>query len=163
MSIETPLDRYRGVVLPEWIDYNGHMNLAYYLLAFDLATDIFFDYVGLDEAYREKAGGTTFTAEVHIAYQRELEEGAPLRITTQLLSFDDKRLRYFHRMYHVGEGFLAASAENVSLHIDLKRRRVAPFADGIRARLAEVLVAHRSLGLPEEAGRPIAKPPLDRP
>jgi acyl-CoA thioester hydrolase len=160
-STEAPLDRYRGVVLPDWIDYNGHMNLAYYLLAFDHATDIFFDYVGLDRAYREASGGTTFTAEVHIGYRRELSEGDPLRITTQLLSFDAKRLRYFHHMYHGSDGFLAATVENLSLHIDLKSRRVAPFPQVIRDRLGDVLARHRVLGTPEKAGAAIAIPPLD--
>jgi acyl-CoA thioester hydrolase len=157
---EAPFDRYRGVVLPAWIDHNGHMNVAYYLLAFDQATDLFFDHLGLDAAHREATGGTTFAGDIHLTYQRELREGDPLQVTAQLLGFDDKRLRFFQHMHHAEEGFLAATMECLTLYVDLARRKVAPFPAGIRARLAAVLAAHRPLPLPPEAGRVIAKPPL---
>jgi len=157
---DAPFDRYRGIVLPAWIDHNGHMNVAYYLLAFDQATDLFFDHLGLDAAHREAAGGTTFAGDIHLTYQRELHEGDPLRVTAQLLGYDDKRLRFFQRMYHAEEGFLAATMECLTLYVDLARRRVAPFPADIRARLATVFAAHRALPLPPEAGRVIAKPPL---
>lgn len=163
-TLEAPLDRYRGLVLPEWIDANGHMNLAYYMVAFDHATDLFFDHIGLDHAYRATTGGSTFAAEVHLCYQREVHEGDPLRITTEILSFDEKRLRYFHRMFHATEGFQAASAEQLTLHVNLHRRKVAPFPDGIIAQLEAFTAAQGARDLPEEAGRAILRPPLpDRP
>lgn len=155
-----PFDRHRAVVLSEWIDYNGHMNVAFYLLAFDHATDAFFDHLGLDAAHREATGGSTFAGDIHLTYQREVHEGDPLRITTQLLAFDDKRLRFFHRMYHAKEGFLSATMEGLALYVDLNRRRVSHFPPTIRERLAEVFAAHRDLPMPPEAGRVIAKPPL---
>lgn len=158
--IEAPFDQHRAVVLPEWIDYNGHMNVAYYLLAFDHATDDFLDYLGLDAAHRAASGGTTFAGDIHLTYQREVRQGDPLRITAQLLGYDDKRLRFFCHMYHAGEDYLAATMESLSLYVDLERRRVAAFPAEIRARLAEVFAAHRALPLPPEAGRVIAKPPL---
>ncbi len=80
--IAAPLELHHETVRPEWIDYNGHMNVAYYVLAFDLATDSFFDFLGLDEAYRETSGNSTFAVEAHITYQRELAEGDPLRFAT---------------------------------------------------------------------------------
>jgi acyl-CoA thioester hydrolase len=160
---EAPFDRHRAVVLPEWIDYNGHMNVAYYLLAFDHATDSFFDYLGLDAAHRDATGGSTFAGDVHLTYQREVKQGDPLRITAQLLGFDDKRVRFFLQMYHAEEGFLAATMEGLTLYVDLKRRKVAPFPPEITARLAAVFAAHRALPLPPEAGRVIAKPPLLQP
>ena len=158
--IESPFDRYRGEVLPEWIDYNGHMNVAYYLLVFDHATDAFFDYLGLDAAHREASGGSTFAADVRLTYQREVTEGDGLRITSQLLGFDDKRIRFFNRMYQAEEGFLAATMESLTLYVDLNHRRVALLPETLRARLAAVLAAHRSLPLPLEAGRVIDKPAL---
>ena len=158
--IEAPFDRHRAVVLPEWIDYNGHMNVAYYLLAFDKATDAFFDYVYLDDAHRETTSSSTFAGDIHLTYQREVTEGDPLRITSQLLGYDEKRIRFFSRMYHAEQGFLAATMECLTLYVDLKRRKVSTFPDAIAARLAEVFAAHRSLPLPPEAGRVIAKPPL---
>ena len=158
--IESPFDRYRGEVLPEWIDYNGHMNVAYYLLAFDHATDAFLDYLGLDAAHREACGGSTFAADIRLTYQREVAEGDRLRITSQLLGFDDKRLRFFNRMYHAEEGFLAATMESLSLYVDLNHRRVALMPERVRERLASVLAAHQALPLPAEAGRLIEKPAL---
>ncbi len=159
-AIEAPLDRYRGVVLSDWIDYNGHMNLAYYMVAFDHATDLFFDHVGLDRRYRAEQGGSTFAAEVHICYLRELHEGDGLRITTELLAFDEKRLRFFHRMYHAADGYQAATIECLSLHVDMARRKVAPMPDRLLVRLAAFIEAQGPRDLPDEAGRAILKPPL---
>ena len=158
--IEGPYDRHRARVLPEWIDYNGHMNVAYYLLAFDHATDAFLDYLGLDAAHREATGGTTFAADIHLTYQREVRENDPLRFTSLLLGFDDKRIRFINLMYHAEQGFLASTMESLSLYVDLNRRKVSALPDRIRGRLGDVLAAHRKLPLPPEAGRVIAKPPL---
>lgn len=158
--IEAPFDRHRATVLPEWIDYNGHMNVAYYLLAFDHATDSFLNYLGLDAGHREATGGTTFAGDIHLTYQREVREGDPLRITTLLLGYDEKRIRFINHMYHAEQGFLASTMESLSLYVDLERRKVSVLPADIQARLAEVLEAHRRLPLPPEAGRVIAKPPL---
>lgn len=152
----------RGVVRPEWIDYNGHMNVAYYVLAFDHATDAFFDYVGLDRAYREATANTTFAVDARVTYQQEVGEGDRLRFATQLLGYDDKRLHFFHQMVHAEKGFLAATSEWVGLHIDLSTRRVSPMPEAIRGRLAEVLEAHRALAVPLEVGRPLRRPDISR-
>jgi len=156
--IAAPLELHRDKVRPEWIDYNGHMNVAYYVLAFDYATDALFDYLGLDTAYRERSGNSTFAVEAHVTYRRELTTGDGLRFTTQLLGYDAKRLHFIHHMYHADEGFLAATAEWLSLHVDLTARRVSPFPEEILARLAEVMAAHGSLPAPAEVGRVIKAP-----
>ena len=147
------LELHREVVRPEYIDWNGHMNVAYYVLVFDHATDALFDYIGLDEAYRKERDYTTFTLEAQVTYQREVLEGDPLRITTQLLDYDHKRAHYFHRMYHAEEGYLAATNELLSLHIDTRKRRSTPFPDEILARWADVHAGHAALPPPPEAGR----------
>ena len=158
MSIAAPLELFSERVQPEWIDYNGHMNVAFYVLAFDHATDAFFDFLGLDEAYRTTTGNSTFAVEAHVTYQREVAKGDELRFTTQLLGFDHKRIHFFHRMYHAEQGFLAATAEWLSLHVDLAQRRVAPMPEAIAGRLAEVHAAHGALPVPPEVGRVIGKP-----
>lgn len=158
MSHNGPLELHRESVRAEWIDYNGHMNVAYYVLAFDHATDAFFDYVGLDESHRDENGGSTFAAESHVCYLREVREGDPLRFTTQLLGYDAKRLHYFHRMYHAEQGFLAATNELLSLYVDLNTRRVAAMPQAVQARLAELMTTHAVLPRPPEAGRVIAVP-----
>ncbi len=150
-----PFDEHRDVVRPEWIDDNGHFNMGYYLVAFDLATDAWLDHIGLSASERARSGVTTFTLESHVNYLRELREGAPLRFTTRLLAFDQKRIHYFHEMHHATEGFLAATNELMSLHVNLATRRAAPMAAGVLARLADVLSLHETLPVPSQVGRRI--------
>jgi acyl-CoA thioester hydrolase len=153
--IEAPLDRYRDVVRPEWIDHNQHMNMGYYLVVFDYATDEFFRWVGLDEAHRREWQVTTFCLETHVTYHREVRAGDPLRFTTLLLAHDAKRLHYIHQMYHAAEGFLAATNELMSLHVSESTRRSAPMASEILERLARIQAAHDALPRPTQVGRTI--------
>jgi acyl-CoA thioester hydrolase len=154
-ELAAPFDRYRDVVRPEWIDHNGHMNMGYYLVVFDLATDEFFRWVGLGEAHRTARHVTTFCLEAHVTYHREVHRGDPLRFTTLLLGHDAKRLHYIHAMYHASEGYLAATNELMSLHVDLNTRRGAPMAPEIGARLAAILAAHQHVERPPQVGRRI--------
>ncbi|HCP01085.1 MAG TPA: thioesterase-like protein [Rhodospirillaceae bacterium] len=155
-SILAPLALHRETVQPAWIDYNGHMNLAYYMVAFDHATDAFFDFVGLGEAYLKANNASTFTLEGHITYDREMTAGAPMRFETQLLAHDTKRLHYIHFMYHAEEGYLASTNELISLHVDMTARRSAPMPDDVIGRLGLVAAAHDKLPHPEQAGRVIS-------
>lgn len=155
MTIDAPLALYEGEVEPEWIDYNGHMNVAYYVLAFDRATDAFFAHIGVDHDYVRERGMSLFALEAHVTYQRELHAGDPLRVTTQLLDFDAKRLHYVHHMRHGTEGWLAATGEWLSIHVDMKTRRSAPLPEDIVARLVALRAAHEALPRPPEVGRVI--------
>ncbi len=154
--IPAPLDRYRGRVLPEWVDYNGHMNVAYYVLAFDHATDVMFDFLGFDEAYRNRTGCSLFMLEQHVTYVEEVKLGDPLRITTDVLGYDAKRLHNFHRMYHAEKGYLAATTELMGLHVDLNARRGCPFPPELLKRVEAVAAAHAGLPRAPELGRGIA-------
>ena len=154
-DLAAPLDRYRDVVRSEWIDHNAHMNVGYYLVVFDYATDAFFDWVGLNAAHRAAHSITTFCLEAHVTYHREVRAGDPLRFTTQLLAHDEKRIHYFHAMYHAGEGWLAATNELLSLHVSRATRRAAAMAPEVLARLAEIQRAHDALPRPPQAGRTI--------
>src|SRR5262245_33579208 len=100
MPIDAPIDSYRDTARPEWIDHSGHMNLGYYLVASDFATDAFFRWVGLGAEHRRFHQVTTFCLEAHVTYHREVREGDALRFTTHLLGYDAKRLHYIHAMYH---------------------------------------------------------------
>ena len=154
-ELAAPLDVYRDVVRPEWIDHNGHMNMGYYLVVFDFATDEFFRWVGLDAQHRECHAITPFCLEAHVTYHREVRSGDPLRFTTLLLGHDAKRIHYIHAMYHAREGYLASTNELMSLHVDLATRRGAPMAPEIAARLAAIQAAHDALPRPPQAGRRI--------
>lgn len=153
MKIPAPLELRTDTVRPEWIDYNGHMNVAYYVLAFDYATDAFLDYIGLDRDYKARSDVTTFVADMNVTYIQEVMEGDPLRFTTQLLEFDTKKFRYFHSMYHAEKGYLAATNELLSLHIDLSTRRVGGMGAQITQKLQKIMDSHQSMPLPAGAGR----------
>ncbi len=153
MRIESPLCLYTGVALPEWIDYNGHMNVAYYVLAFDHATDAFMEYLGMGRDYQECQRCSTFVVETHVNYQRELAAGDPIRITTQLLGFDSKRIHYFHRLYHAARSFLSATTELMVIHVDLAERHSAPMPLPVLERLSALMAAHMQLPRPPQSGR----------
>ncbi len=152
MEIAAPLALYRTEVRPEWVDYNGHMNVAYYVLAFDLATDALFDFVGVGEDYGKRTDHAMFAVEAHLTYHRELRAGEALRVATQLLGFDDKRVHFAHRMFKTADGGLAATSEWLGLHVDRAARRAAPLPPDIAARLAAVREAHAALPIPPEVG-----------
>lgn len=150
-----PFDAYRDVVRHEWIDENQHLNMGYYVVVFDFATDAWLDHVGLDAQHKAAKGVTTFTLEAHVNYLQEVGEGDPLRFTTQLLGFDEKRIHYIHQMLHADEGFVAATNELMSLHVSRATRRAAPMAPEVLARLQEIQTCHAALPRPPQAGRRI--------
>jgi acyl-CoA thioester hydrolase len=158
-AVTAPFGQCRDRVRSEWIDENQHMNLGYYVVAFDWATDLWFDHMGFDEARRRTHGVTSFALECHVCYLRELRVGDPILYTTQLLDFDEKRFHFFHRMWHEEGGYLAATNEIINLHVDWKTRSAAPMAPQILRRLETLGEAHFKLPRPTQAGRRIG---LDR-
>ena len=145
----------RGTVLPEWIDINDHMNVAYYLLAFDQAVDALWQTFGLTEEYVRTHDSSTIAVESHVTWQREVVEGAPYLITSQILAYDEKRIHQFQRMYHQDDGYLAATCEWMNLHFDKRIRRVTPWPEEIRARIANFADNQGAQPWPAEAGRTI--------
>jgi acyl-CoA thioester hydrolase len=148
-----PLDRHRGQVVPEWIDGNGHMNVGYYVVAFDQATEIFGQQIGISWDYTAHKLGMMFVLEAHVTYDRELKEGEPFRVTSQLLDHDGKRAHILHAMYHGNDGWLAATNEILLMHIDYASRRSAPWPAESLRRLEAMSAAHRLLPWPAKAGR----------
>ncbi len=146
---------YEDTVRPEWIDSNGHLNLAYYVLIFDLATDKLYATLGIGDAYREATGNSCFTAETHTVYEREVRLGDRLLVKTWLLGADGKRLHYFHEMFHVESGERSAVQELMALHIDMRVRRVAPFPEAQATALTQAVARHAPVELPKGAGRRI--------
>jgi len=145
-------------VEPAWIDYNGHLNMAYYNVLFDRAVDEAFSLLGAGADYARQHGHSTFTAEAHVRYLRELREGMPVRVTFQLLGYDEKRAHFFEQLFHAEEGWVSATSENMVLHVDMEKRKTAPFTDGLREALARMYTAHKQLPVPEAAGRRVAMP-----
>jgi acyl-CoA thioester hydrolase len=142
----------------QWIDYNGHLNMAYYNVLFDRAVDEAYELIGIGLDYLKTHKHSTFTAEAHVRYVREIHEGDPVRVTFQLLDFDAKRIHYFEQLFHAEEGWLSATSENMTLHVDMTAKKVAPFPDKVMRSLAAMKGAHDLLPRPEGLGRRIAMP-----
>ena len=141
-------------VKPEWIDHNGHLNMAFYSVLFDQGVDQVWATLGLGEAYVKERAMTTFLAEFHILYSRELHVGDEVIATYQILDHDAKRIHAFQELWHV-DGWLSASGEALHLSIDQSGPRVAPFPDDIMARINALAADHATLPRPEAAGRTI--------
>jgi acyl-CoA thioester hydrolase len=153
MEFPTPFAVHTETVRPEWIDYNGHMNVAYYVLVFDHATDALFDALGLGADYRHETELSLFAVESHILYTRELALGDPVRVESRILGVDGKRLHFGHEMLH---GWRAATIELMAVHVDLATRRTAPFPADRLAAIEQAAAAHAALPAVDWVGRKIA-------
>jgi acyl-CoA thioester hydrolase len=142
----------------QWIDYNGHLNMAYYNVMFDRAIDELWLRLGIGPGYMTQRHGSTFTAECHVRYLREIHLGDPVQVSVLLVAADRKRLHTFEELRHATEGWLSATSENMTVHVDMTARRTAPFPPDIRARVEAVLSAHAAIARPEGIGRNIAMP-----
>jgi acyl-CoA thioester hydrolase len=143
---------------PGWIDYNGHLNMAYYHVLFDRAVDEAFALVGIGSAYVQRRRHSFFSAEVHVRYLRELKAADPVRVTLQLLDCDAKRLHFFEQLFHATDGWVSASSEQLALHVDMQAKRAAPLPDDVAGVLAAMKASHALLPWPTDAGRRIAMP-----
>lgn len=142
-------------VIEDWIDYNGHLNLAYYNVIFDHGVDHMYDFLEIGEAYAQSGVGSCFTLEVHINYLQELSLNDEVQAHIQLLNADHKRLHYFSSLYHVSEGYLAATCEHIAMHVDMQTRKSAPFPQRALEKIETLRAAHAHLAKPEQVGRVI--------
>ena len=149
---------WRGTVLQEWTDYNGHLRDAHYLLVFSMATDALMDLFGLDEAGRKATGHSIFTLESHINYLLEVKEGTPIEVRTQILGVDAKRLNVYHTLHVAGTEPVLAANQQMLLNVDMSGPRAAPFAPSVLPRVQALAAQHRDLPTPKYAGRSIALP-----
>ncbi|MET0677641.1 MAG: thioesterase family protein [Bradyrhizobium sp.] len=143
---------------PQWIDYNGHLNMAYYNVMMDRAIDEMWLHLGIGPAYMKERQSSTFTAQANVRYVREIHLGDPVQVTVYLLENDEKRLHTFEELRHAGEGWLSATSENLTLHMDMTARKVAPFPPDIRARIEAVVASHAAVARPDGIGRAIGIP-----
>jgi acyl-CoA thioester hydrolase len=143
---------------PQWIDYNGHLNMAYYNVMMDRAIDELWLQLGIGPTYMKERHGSTFTAECHVRYLREIDLGDPVQVRVWLLAADEKRIHTFEELRHAKEGWLSATSENMTVHIDMSVRKVAPFPADICVRIAAVADSHAAVPRPEGTGRKVAMP-----
>ena len=144
-----PLDIHEERVPAQWIDYNGHMNVACYVIAFDHATDKMLDLLDLGVDYVKRTNCSTFVLETHVTYVRELKLDDPLHCHLRMLDVDGKRLHYYFEMFHDREGYLAATSEQILLHVDLRTRRAAPMPEIARGRAEALRLAQAGLSRPD--------------
>jgi acyl-CoA thioester hydrolase len=153
LDLSVPFDRHRSVVKAEWIDWNGHMNLAHYITVFDQASGSFTRQLGLGAPYRAAGFGQTFVLETHVTYDREAHEGDPLRVTTLLIDHDAKRMHLYMEMFHAEKGHLISTSERIGIHIDQRTRRSSPYHPLVLARIERMFEAHRQAPRPANVGR----------
>ena len=153
-----PLTSWRGSIQHEWVDYNGHLRDAHYMLLFSFASDGTLDYLGLDEAGRAATGHSTFTLECHINYLLEVKEGAAVEVRTQILGHDAKRMHAFHSLHLAGTEPMLACSEQMWLNMDMNIRRSAAYAAAVLPRVQALAAQHKNLPVPKYVGRVIGLP-----
>jgi acyl-CoA thioester hydrolase len=158
MSFATPFVSSVHKVEDQWIDYNGHFNMAYYNVIFDRAGDEAFLLLGLGPDYVKRTNCSFFTLEAHVTYLRELHAGDAVKVTFRLLDHDAKRVHYVEQMYHAEDNWLAAVSEHIVIHVDMTAKKSSPFPLGIRERIAMMLESHRHLPIPCQVGHKIGIP-----
>lgn len=151
-----PLDRFRGRVRPEWVDYNQHFNMGYYLVAFDQASEEVIDAAGFTAETRDREGVTVFAVETHVIYRREVKPDQAFRVTAQILGVDEKRLHLWQTMYAEGDVEPAAFNETMMLCVRQGEPKAAPWPAPVYAAMKEMADAHAKLPIPPEAGRRIS-------
>jgi carnitine 3-dehydrogenase len=151
-DLSQPLRLHAARVLPEWVDYNGHMTESRYLQVFGDSSDALFRYIGIDAEYHA-AGLSYYTVETHIMHLREVAAEEPLHVTTQIQGCDDKRLHVFHALHRSCDQVLLATAEQMLLHVDTGAGRACPARPDVLARVQRLADAQAGLPRPDEAGR----------
>jgi acyl-CoA thioester hydrolase len=155
--MEGLLEVGRGRVGPETIDYNGHMNVVHYRAAFDAATDVLFALIGLGpDDYNARTGATLMVVEEHTRYHAELAEGERYRVLARMVGHSAKKLHYLLLMENLDQGGLAATHEELALHVDLARRKASPLPGGALEAVEALEAAQAGLPPPPDLGRVIA-------
>ncbi|MBP1126541.1 MULTISPECIES: thioesterase family protein [Pseudomonas] len=152
------LKTYTTNIQQDWVDYNGHLRDAFYLLIFSYATDALMDTLGLDSDNREASGHSLFTLELHLNYLHEVKLGAEVQVHTQLIAFDAKRLHLYHSLHWVGDEKELAGNEQMLLHVDLAGPHATPFSEVTLARLMALSAGQKDLPRPALLGRVIGLP-----
>ena len=146
----------RQTVLPEWIDYNGHMNVAYYTLAFDKAFDDFLEnWMGTGISYVARSRMGPMALQSQICYLGELMEGEAFSVRVWLIDCDEKRMHFFGQMIAENDGRIAATYESLGMNVDQEARKGAPYPDWAQARMERLKAAQAGHERPKQVGQSI--------
>ena len=152
----TPLHLYDAIVLPDWVDYNGHMNDAAYAIPFSRAIDAMMAMVGLDEAGRVATNHTIFTLAMQMRYHHEVKQGEPLKVSGQIIEMDAKRIRLYQWLRHSVDDTLLATCEQLLASVDQSGPKIAAFPESVGEKLRAIAAEHAELPIPDDAGQGIA-------
>ncbi len=153
--LEAPIICPTETVIEDWIDYNGHLNMAFYNVIFDHGLDYLYDYLGIGKEYAESGIGSCFTLEAHVHYLNELSLGDKVGVRVQLINYDSKRIHIFEEMYNLDEGYLAATSEQIGMHVDMETRKSSELPLSVQDMLKELMEQHSELPIPEQLGHQI--------
>jgi len=130
-------------VIKDWTDYNGHLNVAFYVRIFDIAADVMLDNFNMGGISAKKDKKTTFVAEMHTIYKQEVRLDEEVETHLTYIDHDKKRIHYRLSMFHKQKKYLAATNEVLSLYVDLDKRKVTEF-DNDRIALMEDCIKKNS-------------------
>tara|TARA_B100000029_G_scaffold515425_1_gene622345 strand:- start:2211 stop:2678 length:468 start_codon:yes stop_codon:yes gene_type:complete len=133
-----------GRVKSEWADYNGHMNLAFYIHLFDTAWETLLEKFNIGEESAIKQKRTTFAVESHTTYDKELKVGDEVDMNLLFIDHDKKRIVYKLEMKHKLEQYLASTTEVCSLYVDLAARKVIEFEDDKKKLIEKFIDANKN-------------------
>lgn len=157
MSNQAPVI-YSTHIKPEWLDYNNHMNVAYYVLIFDHAGEQLAEDLGLGEQVTKETDISWMVLENHITYNNEVVLDQPVDVRMQLVDHDSKRLHLYFEMYAKnddGSEYLASTLEQMAMCVNLKERKASVFPDAVKANIERLEQAQAELPKPENIGRTI--------
>jgi acyl-CoA thioester hydrolase len=147
---------YDTAVMPQWIDYNGHLRDGYYTVIFSSAVDALMDRLGLDEAYRKQSGCTLYTLEMHLHFLREVKQSDALSVQVRVLAADRKRIHAALEMYCARSADPVATAEFMLLHVSQHPEpRAVAFPDAIAGAIEALRVQSAALPAAGPASRAI--------
>ena len=155
MDMARAVRTYSGMVIPEWGDYNDHLNEGYYGVIFGHASDGLLDMIGFSADYRERIGGTFYTVDAHIKFEAEIALGERIVVDTTMLGTDPKRMHYWHELRVDGSDVRRATQEGLMLHVDIDPVRVSAMSDEAQAAASSLAAAHIDLRGHVDFGKPI--------
>ena len=158
MPVSSPHRSTTMAIESQWIDYNGHFNMAYYGVLFDRAADQMFAQLGLGPDYVKTTNNSFFTLETHCSYLREMKSTDPVAVESQIFDHDHKRVHYVQQMKHGTEGWVTCILEVMVAHVDLTAHKTSNFPDDVKARIDAMAANHKAIPVPTLVGRKIGIP-----
>ena len=116
-------------IIKDWTDYNGHMNLSYYILVFDMGAEVILSKFKMGEHSAKTTKKSTMVVETHTTYNKEVKENDEVDVFISYFDHDKKRLHYKLEMFEKSKNNLSATTEVLSLYINLNTRKVSEFED----------------------------------